>query len=172
LTPSASTPNASTIGTKGIVLLVEDNLVNQKVAKHMIERWGWRVDIAANGQEGLDAVQRKHYDLVLMDCQMPEVDGFQATEEIRAMSGPLAEIPIVAMTANAMEGDRDRCLEAGMDDYITKPIVGAELMRVLNRYAIGTPQSATSQSTGSQSTGSQGPAAQSPGPQSPKSMQP
>jgi signal transduction histidine kinase/DNA-binding response OmpR family regulator len=122
-------------GSAGRLLLVEDNLVNQKVARHMVERWGWHVDVAANGREGLEAVQRIRYDLVLMDCQMPEMDGFQATREIRALKGEMASLPIVAMTANAMEGDRDRCLAAGMNDYITKPIVRAELLAILDRYA-------------------------------------
>jgi len=134
--PAAPLPRSSVrVGSAGRLLLVEDNLVNQKVARHMVERWGWRVDVAANGREGLEAVRRDEFDLVLMDCQMPEMDGFEATRAIRASRGALADLPIVAMTANAMEGDRDRCLQAGMNDYITKPIVRAELLAILDRYA-------------------------------------
>jgi signal transduction histidine kinase/CheY-like chemotaxis protein len=134
--PAAPLPRSAVrAGSAGRLLLVEDNLVNQKVARHMVERWGWHVDVAANGRAGLEAVQRDEFDLVLMDCQMPEMDGFEATRAIRASGGALADLPIVAMTANAMEGDRDRCLQAGMNDYITKPIVRAELLAILDRYA-------------------------------------
>jgi signal transduction histidine kinase/CheY-like chemotaxis protein len=134
-TPAPLPRPAVKSGSAGRLLLVEDNLVNQKVARHMVERWGWHVDVAANGREGLEAVKLVRYDLVLMDCQMPEMDGFQATREIRALEGEMIDLPIVAMTANAMEGDRDRCLEAGMNDYITKPIVRSELIGILERYA-------------------------------------
>jgi PAS domain S-box-containing protein len=104
------------------VLLVEDNPANQKVARVVLEKFGCRVDVAVNGREALERVQEGSYDLVFMDCQMPEMDGYEATRRIRRMPGAGARVPIVAMTAHAMEGDREKCLEAGMDDYTPKPI--------------------------------------------------
>lgn len=104
------------------ILVVEDNIINQKVAVKMIDKMGLRSDCVANGKEAVDAVSLVPYNLVLMDCQMPEMDGFDATRTIRKKEGNLSHIPIVAMTANAMKGDRELCLSAGMDDYITKPV--------------------------------------------------
>ena len=103
------------------ILLAEDNLVNQKLALRLLSQMGYRPDVAANGIEAVEAVQRQSYDVVLMDVQMPEMDGLDATREIVRRNG-LAKPRIVAMTANAMQGDREECLAAGMDDYITKPI--------------------------------------------------
>jgi signal transduction histidine kinase/CheY-like chemotaxis protein/HPt (histidine-containing phosphotransfer) domain-containing protein len=113
------------------VLLAEDNLVNQKVATLMLERLGHSVDVATNGREAVRAVTRATYDVILMDCQMPEMDGYEATYEIRRLEGDSRHTPVVALTANAMKGDRERCLEAGMDDYVTKPIKPDELRRVI-----------------------------------------
>ena len=104
------------------ILLAEDNAVNQKLALRLLQQMGYRADLASNGVEAIECVQRQRYDLVLMDVQMPEMDGLEASRRITAR-WPAAERPrIVAMTANAMAGDRDECLAAGMDDYLTKPI--------------------------------------------------
>jgi PAS domain S-box-containing protein len=109
------------------VLVVEDNSVNQKVALRILSRLGCRADVVANGQEAIDALRRISYDLVFMDCNMPEMDGFEATRRIRSMGGATSLTVIVAMTANALEGDRDRCLAAGMDDYVPKPVSQKDL---------------------------------------------
>jgi CheY-like chemotaxis protein len=122
------------------VLLAEDNVVNAKLAVRLLERLGCRVDVASNGHEALKMVQNIPFDIVFMDCQMPEMDGFEATRAIRAWErssriepSPPTRLPIVALTANAMQGDRERCIDAGMDDYITKPLARADLQRVLQR---------------------------------------
>jgi CheY-like chemotaxis protein len=93
----------------------------------LLTKAGHRVDIAANGLEALDAVGSRPYDLILMDVQMPEIDGIEATKRIRAMAGPVCNLPIIAMTANAMKGDRERLLDAGMNDYVSKPIDKGQL---------------------------------------------
>jgi two-component system, sensor histidine kinase and response regulator len=116
------------------VLLVEDNVVNQKLAIRLLEKLGCRVDVAANGREGVEMLTLLPYDLVFMDCQMPELDGYDATRQIRSSESRIARVPIVAMTANAMRGDREKCLEAGMDDYITKPIRTDDLAAMLQRW--------------------------------------
>jgi CheY-like chemotaxis protein len=105
------------------ILLAEDNLVNQKLALRLLQQMGYRADVAANGIEAIEAVERQPYDVVLMDVQMPEMDGLEASRRIVARWPDAAQRPrIVAMTANAMQGDREQCLTAGMDDYLTKPI--------------------------------------------------
>jgi len=114
------------------VLLVEDNVVNQKLAIALLGRWGHRVTVADDGQVALDLLEDKRFDLVLMDMMMPVLDGLEATRRFRALEQG-RRTPIVAMTANVMQGDRERCLHAGMDDYISKPIETAELQRVLSR---------------------------------------
>jgi PAS domain S-box-containing protein len=116
------------------ILLAEDNVVNQKVAIHILQRMGYRADVAANGLEVLAALSQQPYDLIFMDMQMPEMDGLEATRHIYQnwQNGKLITKPrIVAMTANAMQGDREICLDAGMDDYLSKPIRNSELVRVL-----------------------------------------
>ncbi|MBT3292330.1 MAG: response regulator, partial [Victivallales bacterium] len=105
------------------VLLAEDGLINQKVAVNLLERRGHVVEVAENGRAALAALERETFDLVLMDVQMPEMDGFEATAAIRELERETGEhLPIIAMTAHVMKGDRERCLEAGMDEYLAKPI--------------------------------------------------
>jgi CheY-like chemotaxis protein len=115
------------------ILLAEDNTVNQKLAVRLLERMGYRADIAANGLEVLEALQRQHYDIILMDVQMPDMDGLEACRIIGKEWPPEQRPRIVAMTANAMQGDREECLAAGMDDYLTKPIQVNALQEVLER---------------------------------------
>ncbi|QLI83094.1 PAS domain S-box protein [Chitinibacter fontanus] len=121
---------------KPYVLLAEDNPINQKVAVLMLEKLGCRVDVAANGLSAFEAAQQHSYDLVLMDCQMPEMDGFAATRAIRALGAGFTVLPIVALTANAFQSDIDECMQAGMNDFVSKPIRADELQRVLIRWSV------------------------------------
>ena len=117
------------------ILVAEDNRVNQKVITRMLQKLGHRVDVVADGLEAVNALGRIAYDLVFMDCQMPGMDGFGATRAIRAgEAGTPRRIPIVALTANAMQGDREQCLAAGMDDYIAKPVTKQTLAAALERW--------------------------------------
>jgi len=125
------------------VLIVEDNPVNRTVVVRRLTTSGYSIDVATNGLEALDALAKVEYDLVLMDCQMPEMDGYSATEEIRRREGASKHTTIIAMTANALEGDRDRCLAAGMDDYISKPIDWDELRATLQRWSVAGSPAAT-----------------------------
>jgi CheY-like chemotaxis protein len=115
------------------VLLAEDNAVNQKLALRLLAQMGYRADVAANGIEAIQAVERQPYDLILMDVQMPEMDGLEATRQICGRWPSGARPRIIAMTANAMQGDRETCLAAGMDDYVSKPIRVDELVQALAR---------------------------------------
>jgi PAS domain S-box-containing protein len=122
-------------GKKGTrVLLVEDNKINQQLAEDLLSEAGLNVSIANNGKEALECLDKEKYDLVLMDIQMPEMDGYEATGHIRK-SDSYSEIPVIAMTANALAGDREKCLEAGMSDYVTKPIDPDKLFKTLNKWA-------------------------------------
>ena len=117
---------------KQVVLLVEDNLVNQKVTALCLRRLGFEVETASNGKAAVEAVQKRRFSAILMDCQMPILNGFDATERIRELSN--GDVPIVAMTAAAMSRDRERCLEVGMNDYLSKPVQKAELERMLEKW--------------------------------------
>lgn len=117
--------------------MAEDNHVNQIVAVAMLKKLGWEADVAINGVEAVSMFEQAPYDVILMDCQMPELDGFGATRRIRELQSP-DRIPIIAMTANAMDSDRDECLAAGMDDFVTKPVSIDRLSAVLQRWAPGT----------------------------------
>ena len=116
------------------ILLAEDNVVNQKFALHLIGKFGYRVDTVGNGFEAIQALEKLSYDLVLMDVQMPEMDGFEATRAIREKECETGKhIPIIAMTAHAMKGDREECIEVGMDDYVSKPIQPQQLREVIEK---------------------------------------
>lgn len=116
------------------VLLVEDHLINQKLAITLLERWGHHVEVAGNGEIALEMVANQQFDVILMDMMMPVMDGLEATRRIRA-SETTRRTPIIAMTANAMEADRERCMQAGMDDYLSKPIKGQELRQMLQHFS-------------------------------------
>jgi two-component system sensor histidine kinase/response regulator len=139
---AAPKPDAHDDGsaTRLRVLVAEDNLTNQKLILHLLEKWGHQVVMATNGQEAVDALNDGDFDVVLMDVQMPVLDGLEAVGRIRAceqLTG--GHIPVIAMTAHALVGDRERCLEAGMDDYISKPIQAATLQELLTRWGGDTP---------------------------------
>jgi CheY-like chemotaxis protein len=131
---------AAQLPLRGRVLLVEDNAVNQEIGLAMLQSIGCEVDLAADGREAIDATQARAYDLVLMDCQIPEVDGFEATRAIRARESssggkaPNRRLTIVALTANAMQGDREQCVAAGMDDYLSKPFTARQLRAMLQQW--------------------------------------
>ena len=117
------------------VLLAEDNPVNQRVMIALLAKSGVRVDVAGNGVEAIEAVRSRPYDLILMDIQMPELDGVQAARRIRELEGEMGHIPIIAVTAHAMKGDREKYLQAGMNDYLPKPINRAELLSKIDYWA-------------------------------------
>jgi PAS domain S-box-containing protein len=132
-TPQGQTDPAMALRLPLRILLAEDNAVNQKLALRLLQQMGYRADVAGNGLEAIEAIERQTYDVVLMDVQMPEMDGLEASRQI-TRRWPRGQRPrIIAMTANAMQGDREMCLAAGMDDYLTKPIRVAELVSALSR---------------------------------------
>ena len=135
-TTAAGPPAASIVPGRSMrILIAEDNVVNQRVAVRMIEKAGHHAVIVTNGREAVAALHEHRYDLVLMDCQMPQMDGFEATRQIRAAeAGSSGHVPIIALTANALEGDRDRCVMAGMDDYLAKPFTKQGLAAILERW--------------------------------------
>jgi two-component system sensor histidine kinase/response regulator len=134
--PVAVSPKPATpvVPKHGKILLVEDNTANQRVAALMLQKLGYAPDLVGNGLEALEALTRITYDLVLMDCQMPEMDGFAAAREIREREGSTRHTPIIALTANAMREDRDKCIAAGMDDYLSKPINIQDLQRIVTTW--------------------------------------
>ncbi|MCK5324318.1 MAG: response regulator, partial [Desulfobulbaceae bacterium] len=133
------------------LLLVEDNITNQIVAREILEKLGFRMDIVENGRQAVDAVKSKPYNLVLMDCQMPVMNGYQATREIRKLGSTgafsngynPAEVPIVAMTAHVMQGDREACIKAGMNDYLSKPIDPHKLVNMVEQWVVYTGREST-----------------------------
>ena len=124
------------------ILIVEDNKINQKVAEKMLDNFGFQTRTASNGKAAMAALEKDHYDIVLMDIHMPEMDGYEATRQIRQSFSEtrFENIPIIAMTANAMKGDREKCLEAGMDDYLSKPIDPKELKAIIEKWVIKASQ--------------------------------
>jgi signal transduction histidine kinase/ActR/RegA family two-component response regulator len=130
----ADLPMALQQGHELTVLLAEDNAINQKVAQGLLKRLGFRVETASNGHEAVMMARLRRYDLILMDCQMPDMDGFEAASAIRTLEPEGVRTPIIAATANAFSEDRDRCLAAGMDDYLAKPITKGNLEAVLNKW--------------------------------------
>ncbi len=115
------------------ILLAEDNLINQKVAIRTLNSAGYQVDAVMNGEQAIREYSQKNYDLILMDVQMPEIDGFTATKKIRAMDSTKKDVPIIALTAHALMGDREKCLEAGMNEYVSKPVVASEIIRIVDK---------------------------------------
>jgi CheY-like chemotaxis protein len=117
------------------VLLAEDDPINQLVARHLLERFGCEVQVASNGRQAVELSRANKYHVIFMDCQMPDMDGYEATRAIRLQEGNTDHTPIVAITAHTMKGDREQCLAAGMDDYLSKPLKLDELDQVLRRLA-------------------------------------
>ena len=117
--------------------MVKDNPANQKLAAYILQNRGHAVEVAANGHQAIDMAGMDHYDLILMDVQMPGMDGMEATAAIRAREQGGRRVPIIAMTAHAMKGDRERCLECGMDGYLSKPVEGRELVFLAESLAAG-----------------------------------
>ena len=136
----AGSPTTRTVSPAlGKVLIAEDNAINQRVVAIMLSRLGYSTDVASEGSVVLEMLQKQHYDLVLMDCQMPGMDGYEATKAIRALPSEVSKIPIIAVTANALSGQRERCLDVGMNDYISKPMQIELLASTLRKYLASVP---------------------------------
>jgi two-component system, sensor histidine kinase and response regulator len=139
-TPEPSPPSVASGAVRSVrkerILVAEDNLVNQKVALGNLQKLGFKADVVPNGLQVIDALQRKRYDIILMDCQMPDLDGYEATKEIRRRERKGIRTWIIAMTANVMVDDREKCLIAGMDDYLSKPLRGTDLRAAIERGAV------------------------------------
>lgn len=120
------------------ILVVEDNPVNQKVVKILLEKSGYSYELAQDGLQACELYTQKNFDLILMDCQMPNLNGLEASEKIRSIeiNQTRKRCPIVAMTANAMKGDRERCLSAGMDDFLAKPFKGDDLYKIISSWTL------------------------------------
>lgn len=141
--PNPTSPTGTPERRSLKVLLAEDNVTNQKLAVAILEKQGHAVDVVNDGQQAIDAHAKGGYDIVLMDMQMPEVDGLEATTAIRSFEKTSGRrIPIIALTANAMIGDRERCLHAGMDDYLSKPLRSGDLLSMMERLAGGSTATA------------------------------
>jgi len=134
LAPTTEVAETASVATRGHVLVVEDSDVNQIVAVGILEHLGFTTEVADDGRAALELLRRSSYDAVLMDCQMPEIDGYDATRALRDLEGDGPRTPVVALTAGAVTGERERCLAAGMDDYLAKPITPAEVDSVLSRW--------------------------------------
>jgi CheY-like chemotaxis protein/HPt (histidine-containing phosphotransfer) domain-containing protein len=117
------------------ILIAEDNPVNQKVALFQLQKLGYLAEVVDNGRQALQAMAKSHYDVVFMDCQMPELDGYEATRNLRVIEGDARHTWVIAMTANSLEGDRQKCMAAGMDDYVSKPVKPEHLQSALSRFS-------------------------------------
>jgi signal transduction histidine kinase/DNA-binding NarL/FixJ family response regulator len=137
----AAVPASRDAAEPAMVLVVEDNPVNQRLAVRILQRLGYRTETADHGRDALAALERQHFDAILMDCQMPEMDGYEATARIRAREGHVRHTPLIAVTASVMDEDRERCLRAGMDEYLAKPFGPDEIAAVLRRFVAGAPGS-------------------------------
>ena len=126
-------PNAPSPETR--ILVAEDNPINRKLAEKLFSKLGFAASFAENGFQVLEMLEDSGFDMIFMDCQMPEMDGYEATRRIRNLDSPAKDVPIIAMTANAMAGDRDACIEAGMSDYISKPIRLSELKEKIEAWS-------------------------------------
>ena len=127
-----SVPGEKVSGKQPRILMAEDNPINQKVGKLILQRAGFVIDLVEDGNEALEAHRANPYDLILMDCQMPIMDGFEASRQIRQLTGP--QPVIIAVTANALVGERERCLKAGMNDYLSKPFQAEQLVGVVKKW--------------------------------------
>jgi two-component system sensor histidine kinase/response regulator len=152
-TKTPTQTRASALRTGIRVLLADDNVVNQKVTTHLLKRCGARVHCVGNGHEALQALRSGDFDVVLMDCQMPEMDGYEATRQLRNSPGLYKNpnIPVIALTANALASDHDQCIEAGMDDFLTKPIDRTRLEESLGRALLGSERRIAGSASGANS---------------------